>query len=361
MSKAKAWTVLVYLAGDNNLDDAGEADLLEMKRVGTTDKVNLVAQFDRATPGVSTRRFLLRRGTSLENDAVANLGETNMGDPKVLEDFLKWGLKTYPADRCMVVLWNHGNGWDDTDVYRVARNVVDRPVTRSTVLAPTVPLEHFRAVGKRFRRALFQTSVADAVRVRGIAYDDNAQDFLDNIELKKVLDRVAKTLARKIDVVGMDACLMNMAEVAYQLRGAAACTVGSEEVEPGDGWPYDKILAQVVKKPSMNGPQLAVAVVKSYLASYSKDDNVTQSAFDLAKIEPVAKAIDQLAGSLKSAVVKADTRAGVLTARTQVQTFDHGDFVGSDMAKVVNNGTSKLPDADLAAIVTFIKSLPPRS
>jgi mono/diheme cytochrome c family protein len=36
-----------------------------------------------------------------------------------------------------------------------------------------------------------------------------------------------------------------------------------------------------------------------------------------------------------------------------------GDFVGSDMAKVVNNGTSKLPDADVAAIVAYLRSLPP--
>ena len=38
-----------------------------------------------------------------------------------------------------------------------------------------------------------------------------------------------------------------------------------------------------------------------------------------------------------------------------------GDFVGSDLAKIVNNGTSKLPDADLEAIVTYVKSLPPRT
>lgn len=37
-----------------------------------------------------------------------------------------------------------------------------------------------------------------------------------------------------------------------------------------------------------------------------------------------------------------------------------GDFVGSDMAKVVNNATSKLPDEDIAAIATYVKSLPPR-
>jgi len=36
-----------------------------------------------------------------------------------------------------------------------------------------------------------------------------------------------------------------------------------------------------------------------------------------------------------------------------------GDFVGSEMAKVVNNGTSKLPDADIAAIVTYLEGLPP--
>jgi mono/diheme cytochrome c family protein len=38
-----------------------------------------------------------------------------------------------------------------------------------------------------------------------------------------------------------------------------------------------------------------------------------------------------------------------------------GDFLGSEMAKVVNNGTSKLPDDDLAAIVAYLQTLPPRS
>jgi mono/diheme cytochrome c family protein len=38
-----------------------------------------------------------------------------------------------------------------------------------------------------------------------------------------------------------------------------------------------------------------------------------------------------------------------------------GDFLGSEMAKVVNNGTGKLPDADLAAIVAYLQSLPPET
>ena len=35
-----------------------------------------------------------------------------------------------------------------------------------------------------------------------------------------------------------------------------------------------------------------------------------------------------------------------------------GDFAGSDMANVINNGTSKLPQADIDAIVAYLQSLP---
>ena len=35
-----------------------------------------------------------------------------------------------------------------------------------------------------------------------------------------------------------------------------------------------------------------------------------------------------------------------------------GDFAGSDMANVINNGTSKLPQADIDAIVAYLRSLP---
>jgi hypothetical protein len=54
MALAK-WAYLVYLAGDNDLSDAGEADLAEMRRVGSTADVHLVAQFDHAG-GQGTRR-----------------------------------------------------------------------------------------------------------------------------------------------------------------------------------------------------------------------------------------------------------------------------------------------------------------
>src|SRR4029079_13719707 len=112
--KEKQWTIMVYLAGDNNLDGAGVTDLEEMKKVGSTDQVNILAQFDRSGANVATKRYYIRKGGTTAKDVVGNLGETNIGDPKVLENFVQWGIKTYPAKRYMLVLWNHGAGWDDT-------------------------------------------------------------------------------------------------------------------------------------------------------------------------------------------------------------------------------------------------------
>ena len=113
----KKWTVMVYMAGDNSLDQNGLDDLSEMKKVGSTNDINVIAQFDRAQPGIPTRRFYLKKGTTIDADAVQSLGETDTGDPAALIDFIKWGANSYPADHYMLVLWNHGQGWDDTDIY----------------------------------------------------------------------------------------------------------------------------------------------------------------------------------------------------------------------------------------------------
>lgn len=72
-------------------------------------------------------------------------------------------------------------------------------------------------------------------------------------------------------------------------------------------------------------------------------------------------------GKEKVPNITSDPEAGIgLWSEADLTTFfklgmlPDGDFVGSEMAKVVNNGTSKLPDDDIAAIVTYVKSLPPR-
>ncbi|WP_306534019.1 clostripain-related cysteine peptidase [Geobacter sp.] len=367
------WTIMVYLAGDNNLDSAGMVDIKEMKTVGTTDQIAVLVQLDRAGANMQTVRYCLKKGTSLAKDAVQSLGETNMGDPKVLEDFVTWGATTYPADHYLLVLWNHGAGWDDANLYegdvfsgaappvsRKAEPVVTRGAAPG---AKAIPLAQARAGIRRTRRALFSTTVQAAVKERGIAFDDQAQDFLDNIELKKVMTAIKKKLTRKIDILGMDACLMSMAEVFYQMRDVADYSVGSEETEPGDGWPYDRILKALAAKPAMTPEELSKTIVTQYLASYKATENVTQSAVKLARLKPLATAIDGLAKALKGTLADAASRTALINARAQVQEYsrpydDYCDLI--DLCDLLVKGVANpavktacaaVKDAAAAAIV----------
>ena len=83
-SKEKQWTVMVYLAGDNSLDAAALTDLDEMKKVGSSPDVDVIAQLDRSGGGHATTRYHLKKGGALKDDATEELGETNTGDPAVL-------------------------------------------------------------------------------------------------------------------------------------------------------------------------------------------------------------------------------------------------------------------------------------
>jgi hypothetical protein len=330
--KKKRWTVMVYLAGDNNLDSAGVADLAEMKKVGSGDHVSIVAQFDRSGRKGLTNRYVLRKGTPLDADVVTALGETNTGDPAVLRDFVTWAVTSHPAERYMLVIWNHGAGWDDSNLYAgdyfggaappvVRKGVVVRPGTaRGRALEP-VRSGTVQAAVKRARRALFSSTVGSMVSSRAIAFDDQAKDFLDNLELQRVLADIARALKRKIDLVGFDACLMSMVEVAYQIRGAVSVTCGSEEEEPNEGWPYDTLLKALAAKPSMTPRELAGLVVKQYLASYRPDDGVTFAATDLAAIGPLADAVNGAGRVLTRALKDARARSAILAVRAQVQEY----------------------------------------
>ena len=309
-AKMKSWTFMVYMGGDNNLEPDGVKDLKEMKKAGSTNDVNLIAQFDRAT-GHSSKRYYLRKGGQASADAVATVGKVNTGDPKNLMDFITWGVKTYPAKRYILVLWNHGQGWDDSDIYADERHRRLR-----------------RLASGRIRHALFHTPVRRTLKMaigdseaRAILLDDDAKDFLDNLEMKKVLADTKKLLKRKLDILGMDACLMSMAEVGYQIRSSAAFTVGSEETEPLEGWPYDTILTELAKKPAMTAKDLSTLIVKKYIASYSRDA-VTQSACDLSKAGALVAAVADLAKALKAGLADPAARQSILTARTQAQTYE---------------------------------------
>lgn len=318
--KRKEWTILCYLAGDNNLDGAAVADINEMEVVGSTDQVNVVVQVDRAADynlnddnWRSTRRFYVTKGADrrkITSKLLKDLGATNTGDCRFINDFIRESVADYPAKRYMLVLWNHGSGFYVPPEMLAGENA---PSGRELTARAQPRLKRSFFHGTRSRVLSLDPPL------RGICYDDGSQDCLDNKELKDLVAYMQKCIGdRKVDVIGMDACLMTMLEVAYQIRDHALVLVGSEEVEPGDGWPYDRILAKLAGSPEMGGSGLGETIVNAYIASYDRgapfSPSVTQAAVDLTKLGDITQAVDDLASQLLSRLKNNQTQTDIYRA-----------------------------------------------
>jgi hypothetical protein len=322
----KPWTVLVWIAGDNNLQDFGLADINELKMVGSSDNVDIVVQFDQMRDDKS-RRYHLQHETDLAADLVETLEETNTGDPAVATAFFTWGIENFPSERVLALIWNHGSGIDEEDIYARARRMGIDVNRHAKPTRTSLPRSRVREIASsKLRRSLFNTTIDSAMREKAIAFDDTSRDFLDNAELKRVLTDVTAKAGRPINILGFDACLMNMVEVAYQLRGTVGYIIGSEEIEPGDGWPYDRTIGYVAANPTASTTKVATEIVKRYVASYTAADGVTQSALDVDRVTQVARAIDELASVCMIGLQSNTDYAAFGKAVTATQRYAKRDF-----------------------------------
>ena len=300
------WTVMVYLDADNNLESAGIDDINEMEMVGSTSEVNIVVQVDRIPYSVlassnqgyaddisngnwtTTRRYYVTQDFNpvlINSPLKIDLGELNMGDPQTLVDFANWAAINYPAKKYLLVIWNHGGGF------------------RSLNLA------------------------------KDIAWDDtNGGDKITMSELEDALSMISAQIGKNIDLVGMDACLMAMTEVAYQIKDYADILVTSEESEPEGGWPYDTILSQLTSNPSLTPTQLATNIVDDYIFTYPTT-YVTQSAIDLSYMDTLTGQLSNLAFGIMSDF--STPKYQYILAAASSQHYSDYDFI--DLYDLCNN------------------------
>ena len=322
MAKKKAvWTVMVYLAGDNNLSTECLFALTEMKKAHPGEHINVVAQFDPRDEFLPTHRYLINRNgpdstlfddiidkaqfdsksgevrfqnesknaialsqsrartrektdkairgvndlsaLTFENEPVTD--DTDTGSPVTLYNFLSFCLQEYPADHYIVVLSGHAGG------------------TESDYLLK----------------------------------DESSRGSLTFNELKQVFQQLQNDLGGKpIDIVGMDNCLMSMCEICYEFRDLAEIVVGCESYSPASGWPYRQILERLRKdftKPGSKKTEIQVeaakAIVEEYINYYSSywvaGMSVTQSALDVRRIVELREHVDVLAMTFEDELKKA--------------------------------------------------------
>lgn len=264
------WLVMLFLAGDNDIFKFGEILLEEATRVGSTDRVAIVAEQDPTNPKAQTKRGPLRNGVWNSRE----IGVT-AGDPQTIVEFVQDSSALYPAKKRMLVLWDHGNGWQNVHVFK--------PVTQET--------------GKQ--------------------------------RLDEILEAVSGDGSEPINVLCFDSCLMAMIEIAYELRGKVEYIVASENIVPADtGWPYTSILGAMTMRPQITAGQVACAIVDGFSGSYndSAQQPVTLSALRLQKVDDAVKAIDALARELLATCFDGG-RQKVLFARRYAQSFGNPDYV----------------------------------
>jgi hypothetical protein len=326
MGERAKWTVLTYIAAHNNLALLGKRSLIDIMNVGSTRDVVHGALYDRHDG--AGRYVMGDPGTVREQEQFANF---NSGDPDALIATARWLFSKYPADRYGLVLWSHGTGWEPSEIARVASEAragdPDEGEARERAGAPGA-LVLFRTTLRQLQKPPERTE-------RAILFDDGTGQSLDTLELARVAGEIAAAVGQPIELIGMDACLMASAEIAYELRGPARFVVASSELVPGHSWPYSRIYTDLKTTPDQGGHDLARQVVNRYVEFYTETPpaagDVTKVALDLSRLDALQQRVSALADTLRADIgVNAgalwDAQRGALKRETGNETRKPSKF-----------------------------------
>jgi hypothetical protein len=323
-----SWTVLVYLDADNDLESAGIHNFNQMEVVGSTQDVHVIVQMDRMDGDdpdneswTDTRRYLITRDTDLKvmhsvRLDTPRLGERNMGSGATLRDFVGWARASFPADHYLLVIWDHGTGWQ----------------MRSMKVTP---------------------------QYKYIAADDTNGSEMNITEIPPALAGL------NVDVIAFDACYMQQLEVAYELRNSASYMVGSTATEPSPGYNYSRVLSHI--SADADPKQLSQTIVRQYASEYPSDGGITQSVVDLAHVGALADATSDFAQILSAqsgnwAANLADARrhsldyASVGTHRYSLDLIDYASRCAGVVNPDASGAYARLQAAFTAAVIASVHS-----
>lgn len=273
----KDWTFMVYITSNNDLYEFSELNIKQMESVGSNNNLNIIAQQD-SFGKQQIKRLFIKKNTSQIVETITNKPESISGTPENLYDFAKWGIKNYPAKKYALILWDHGSGVIDPNIWKY------NPANLY-ILNPTT--------------GLFELNRAE-INKRGICFNEVFEVYLKNQDLKSALSKISKELLnnKKLDILGMDACNMAMLEIGAQIKDYAKIMVGSEETEPGTGWNYQTVLTPLLTK-NLNVKEFASQIVNAYQINYEKEySDFTQSATNLEELTFIETSLNKVTEEL---------------------------------------------------------------
>ncbi len=247
------WTIMIYMCGSDLESKFGAAtgNLEEILRSGYGDNINVMVEtggskeWQMSSPGVDAKTLGFYRLSGGEMTLEKTEPSKSMGDPENLKDFILWAKDAAPADKYMLIFWDHGGG----------------------------------------------TST-------GVCFDELYDaDAITLAEMKEAISEADVPF----EIIGYDACLMSTLETAEAIQGYGHYMLASEETEPGGGWDYEDFLAFLDKDTSMDGLKLGSRIADKFLAKCAltdEDDMATLSVTDLTKLPTLSAAYRRLSGEM---------------------------------------------------------------
>lgn len=231
-------SLIVYMAAQNSLGDAGAATLDSAEIVAgvtrmtsTRDNVFLFID-DGSNPRIYRYYRAGKTGNvhAYEQKILTWANDANSGDPATLRDVLSYISTNYPSDSYGLVMWSHGNGWiPSTNV----QNTLPHNGTSSAT---------FAAADENFPSA-FGVDVGPGGDM------ENDTDSLGKMGTQMDITDMADAIQQSgvhLDYILFDACLMQCVEVAYELKDVTDYIVASASSTSGYGGYYVNLLPQAL-------------------------------------------------------------------------------------------------------------------
>ena len=307
-------TVLLYLAGDNDLSGDGYNNLRSLCKGMKGVAGRVVIYFDPA--GSAPCLMTIKGSDSPVLDTVAFYEEEDSADPAVLQRVIGEMKLRYPSDSYGLILWSHGTGWFP-EGYSFPGTISSRRAD-----APYIPTKYF---GRD-----------------DIPGDGTGRSYMEIADL-------AAALTGHFDFIMFDACFMASVEVLYELRDKADYFVASPAEIITDGFPY-----QTAARYFWGGEEDLKQVCRAYYdyyANHPKGGNWRSGTLSLVKaseLGALAQAAHQAVGSVGESGVGSVWRYPLIATMPDVF-YDLGDYVS-----VMGSGDGKAAfEEQLARTVVY--------
>lgn len=264
------YTVLIYIVGSSleSNDNAATFNINQMKQIGSTPDMNIVIETGGANkPGwLTVQRKLVRHNDVLLLD---DLGNKDMSLPSTIQNFFKWGVTQFPANKYIAIFWDHGGGPND-----------------------------------------------------GFGGDELHSEAATSIsELSGAMQNVSQVTGKKFEIIGFDTCLLGNVETFAGLAPYTNYLIGSEDLEPGLGWQYNTFLSYVNTHPTANGLNIGQVIVNGFTLQ-NEGQSTTNAVISAAEIPSVITALNQFTTAL-SPYINSNIANWKQVARGRLSTADY--------------------------------------